>query len=880
MSWINPAKHFLHRLFHRQQVEDDLDEEVRACFDILVERGMQHGLSHEAALRAARVRFEGPEQIKEKVREVRVGAAIDSIVQDIRFAARVLRRDAGFTSFAIITIALALGANGAIFSFVDGVLLKGVDYPEPERIVQIWEKVPRGLRNGIAPANYIDWTRLSKSFEYMAASSGATMSYLPAESSSEPKAVRVGVVSAPYFDVFGTKAAFGRTFASDEDQLGKEKVAVVTHRTWLTQFGGDRNILGQKIMLDGQPYAIIGVLPGASEFDRRTNDFWIPLVFPPNAPRNYHSFSAVARMKRGVTVQQAQAEMTSIAERYPDVKKGWGAIVDLYVDRLVGDQMRLSLQILMWAVIAVLLIGCANLANLLLARSTLRSREMAVRLAMGARRGRIIRMLLTESLLLSAAGAVAGVVLGYGLLGWIRSLLPPFYLPSSANVAMDGRVLLFLSAATLFTCLAMGLAPALQVSAEESAESLKEGGRANTAGRRKMIVRNVFVGVQVAVAFVLLVAGGLLVRSFQKLMSVDIGYQTEGLIAAYLPLPMEKSPEVTTLVPYIERILMEVRSIPGVREAAVTTGLPLRGWGDGMPFRLGDRPKEEVGTGFKIISPRYLQALGLPLKAGRYFDDRDTAGSPPVVVVNESFVRRYYPKGDAIGKHILVEKILPNRRGLGPQTAWEIVGVVVDEKGRGVESSTDVGAYASFTQNPVVRLGIVARGAADAGSLIQAVARAVAKVHKSQVLDRPRTVEELKTEALLSRRLTTSLLGGLAILAMLLACTGIYGVLSFVTARRTHELGIRAVLGASRSVLLRLVAGNGATPVVLGIIAGLLGALAMGRFIQSMLFVIDPIDPLTLAGVSLIFATVALVACVIPAWKASRVEPMAALRHE
>jgi putative ABC transport system permease protein len=813
-----------------------------------------------------------------------MGKTIETFFQDLRYATRVLRRDLGFTSFAVLTIALGLGANAAIFSLVDGILLKSVGYPEPERIVQLWEKPPGGVRNGIAPANYIDWTKQSRSFESMAAQTGAAMSYLASESGGVPISLRAGIVSAPYFDVFGVKAAWGRTFAPDEDQQGKEKVTVLTHRAWLSLMGGDRGVVGRSILLNGESYTVIGVLPGASEFDRRGNDLYIPLAFPPQVPRNYHSYGAVARLKPGVTLEQAQAEMSSIAagiaERYPDVKKGWGATVDRYLDRIVGSQIRLSLTVLMWAVAAVLMIGCANLANLMMARATLRSREIAVRQAMGAGRGRVVRMLLTESLLLSACGAIVGVAFGYGLLQWIQSLLPPFYLPAEASVSMDGRVLLFLTAAMLFTCVAVGLAPALQATGKESAESLKEGGRSNTSGRGKLLARNLFVGAQVAVAFVLLVGGGLLVRSFQRLMSVEMGFESQGLIAAYLPLPMERNPDAATVTLYIDRILDEVRAVPGIREAAVTTGLPLRGWGDGMPFRLADKPDEEVGTGFKIVSPEYFQALGLPLKAGRFLDKRDTASSPPVVVVNESFVKRYFPKENPIGKRILVEKILPSRRGLGPQTAWEIVGVVVDEKGRGLESLTDVGTYASFTQNPVVGLGIVARGSGDGGALIQIVARAVTKVDKTQVLDRARTVEEMKSESLMSRRLTTSLLGGLSLLAMLLACAGIYGVLSFVTARRRHEVGIRMALGATRFAIIRLVVGGGAYPVFIGILMGLGGAIGLARFIQSMLFATDPIDFLTLAGVSVLFAAVALVACIVPALRAARVDPMAALRQD
>jgi putative ABC transport system permease protein len=818
-----------------------------------------------------------------------VKTTLDTTLQDLRYAARVLRRNPGFTFFAVLTIALGLGANAAIFSLVDGVLLKSIGYPEPERIVQLWERPPRGLRNGIAAANYIDWTEQSRSFAAMAAQTGGTMSYSPGSdagvsSGAEPRSVRAAYVSAPYFDVFGTKAALGRTFARDEDQRGKEKVAVLSHRMWLNLFGADRAVVGRSILLNDEPYTVIGVLPGNSEFDRRAAELWIPLAFPPQVARDYHYLGAVARLKPGVSLQQAQAEMSAIAEgiatRYPDVKKGWGATVDRYIDRLVGPQTRLSLIVLMCAVVAVLLIGCANLANLLMARATLRSREIALRLALGAGRGRVIRMLLTESLLLSTLGAIPGVLFGYGLLRWIQSLLPPFYFPAEASIAMDLRVLLFLMVATVLTSLTFGLSPALQASRRGPVEALKESGRSSSASRRAVYTRHAFVGVQVAAAFILLAGAGLMIRSFQRVLDVDTGYNTEGIVAAYLPLPMERNPEIASLTQYIQQILDEVGAVPGVTATAVATAIPLRGWGDGMPFRLPEKPDEIVGTGFKIVTPGYFQALGLRLIGGRLLDDRDRAGSLPVVVVNESFVRRYSPGQNAIGKRILVEQILPSRRGLGPQVAWEIVGVVADEKGRGLETPDDIGAYAAFAQSPVVGLGLVARGNGDSGLLIKSIQRAVQRVNKTQVLDRPTTVVQLKAESMIGRRMPTMLLGGFALLAMLLACAGIYGVLSFVTANRTQELGIRAALGASRSDIIKMVLGSGTAPVVAGLLAGLGGAIGLTRFIQSMLFQTSPLDAISLTAVSAVFLVVAMAACLVPAWRAARLDPMLALRQE
>jgi putative ABC transport system permease protein len=807
-------------------------------------------------------------------------------MQDIVYAWRMVRRSPGFTFFATLTIALGLGANAAIFSLVDGVLLKAFTYPEPERIVQLWEKPPRGLRNGISGANYIDWARDSKSFEAMAAQTGAGLSFTPSSTAGggEPRVLRATVVSAPYFDVFGTKPALGRTFARDEDQPGRDKVTVLSHRLWLNQFAGDAAIVGRTILLNGEPYTVIGVMPGRSEFDRRSAELWIPLVFPANPARDYHYLSAVARLKPGVSLEQAQAEMSAIAGRiaalYPDIKKGWGATIDRYIDRVVGPQTQTSLRVLMSAVIAVLLIGCANLANMLLARATLRSREIALRLALGAHRGRLIRMLLTESLMLSAFGGVLGVALGYGLLRWIQWLLPPFYFPAEANIGMDGRVLLFLGAVTLLTSVAFGLAPALHASRRDAADALKEGGRTSSAGRWDIRVRHGFVAVQVAAAFILLAGAGLLLRSFQRVIDVDTGYNTEGIVAAYLPLPMERNPETTTLTQYVQQILDEVQTVPGVQHAAVASAIPLRGWGDGMPFRMPEKPDEIVGTGFKIITPGYFKALGLRVISGRLLDERDTAGSVPAVVVNESFVRRYSPDANPIGRRILVERILPTRRGLGPLTSWEIVGVVADEKASGLENLTDVGAYASFAQNPVVGLGLVARGAGDPTMLIKALQTAVLRVNKFQVLDRPMTVAQLKADSMVGRRLPTYLLGGFALLAMLLACAGIYGVLSFVTAKRTQELGIRAALGASQWDLIRMVLRTGTLPVAAGIVIGLGGAIWLSRFLQSMLFQVSAIDPVSLAGVGVLFIAVALLACFVPAWRASRIDPMSALRQE
>ena len=491
---------------------------------------------------------------------------------------------------AILTIALGLGANTAIFSFLDGVLLKPLEYPEPERLVQLWEKPPGGLRNGISALNFQDWQRQSTSFTAMAATTGKTATLT---GRGEPRQLRLNLVSAPYFDILGTRPVLGRTFVRGEDAPGKDHVLVLSQRIWQSQFGADSGIVGRDVVLDGEAHTIIGVLP-AGEFDRRLADAFMPLAFPPDAVRNFHYLNAIARLKPGVSLEQAQAEMSQIAGgialQYPAIKKDWGATVDRWIDRRVGPQLRLSLLVLMSAVGAVLLIGCANLANLLLARGALRSREVTIRAALGASRWRLVRQLLTESLVLSALGGLAGLALGVamfrGILIAAAALLPP----AQAQVGVDLRVTLFLGTLTLLTGIAFGIFPALQASRRDPVEALKEGGRGTAGSRRRVFLRHALVTSQVALAFVLLCGAGLLIRSFDRLTNVDAGFDATNVVAMSFELVMGRDVDGERLTSYVNRTIETVRAVPGVRDAAMTSALPLQGWGFGMPFRIDGRP--------------------------------------------------------------------------------------------------------------------------------------------------------------------------------------------------------------------------------------------------------------------------------------------------
>jgi putative ABC transport system permease protein len=804
---------------------------------------------------------------------------------DARYAGRMFVKNPGFTLFAVLTLALGLGANVAIFSFVDGLLLKPLAYPEPERIVQIWEKPPRGLRNGVSALNFLDWRDQASSFSAMAARTGDSFTLT---GRGEPRQVRAALVSAPYFDVLGVKAALGRTFAPDEDQPGRNRVIVLSHRFWVSQLGGDRGAVGRSLTLNGDDYTVIGVLAQGGEFDRAFAEVLVPLALDrAQVVRNFHYLSVVARLKPGVPFERAQSEMSGIAgriaEQYPDIKKGWGATVDRLVDRVVNDRLRLSLLVMMAAVGAVLMIGCANLANLLLARATLRTREMALRAALGAGRARLVRQLLTESVLLSALGAVAGLVLGFLLFRGIRSLLPEFFLPSQTAVSLDWRVVGFLTVLALVTGILFGLVPALQGTRRDMVGVLKEGGRGAAGSTGRRLMRHALVVSEVALAFVLLVGAGLLIRSFNKLMNVNPGFDSTNVVTMSVPLIMEKDVDGARLTIYLNSLLERVKAVPGVQHAATTSALPMQGWGFGMPFRLDGMPRgsdsERQACYFKIVSPDYFSALGMTVRRGRALSASDAAGRPPVTVVNETFARRFLRGGDAIGRRIFVEQIVTGRRELGAEIPWEVVGVVADEK-VGSLDSTSAGIYVTYAQSPIVGVSLLVKGIGEPAGFTKSIQSAVWEVNPGQALDNVRTLEQIKAESVGGTRLQTFLLGLFAVLALLLAAIGIYGVLSYVTAQRTQELGVRAALGASALDLMRLVVLGAVVPVGAGILIGLAGSFLLTRMMQTLLFETTPTDPVTMTGVGLVLTTVAFVACYIPARRAARVDPIVALRHE
>jgi len=804
---------------------------------------------------------------------------------DLRYAVRSLVKSPGFSAIAILTLAVGIGATSAIFSFVDAVLLRPLPYADPDRILLVMERPPGGGRNVISALNFLDWRSDNRVFASIAAATGGAMTL---SGVGEPVLIRAGRVSASYFDVFKVAPAIGRVFQPGEDEAGRDHVVVLSHKLWTTQFGSDPAIVGRSLTLDGENYTVIGVMPPGSAFDRGFNQMWRPLAFKPaELTRNFHWLQAYARLAPGVTMDQARAQMDAIGARiardYPDSNKGWGVSVDRYADLVVGPQLRSSLVVLLAAVGTLLLIGCANVANLALARGTAREREVAVRAALGASRRRLVRQFLTENFVLSTVGGLFGLALGFGLMNALKLALPPFSLPRDANVTMDGGVLAFTLLLSMVTGIVFGLAPALHSTGPDLSSAMKEGGRGagGDSGRRRL--RSTLVVVEVALAFVLLVGSGLLVRSFFQMMRVNLGFDSTNVITMGLPIAGDAFPDSSQLNAYQRQIASRVEAVPAVRSVAVASTVPMRGWGNGMPFLIAGRPVTDRANrrsaGFKQVDAAYFQTIGMKLAKGRGFTAHDTKGSRPVMVINKTMAARFFADEEPIGQRILVQEIIPGRPALGPEISWEVVGVVEDEKTGDLDGNSSAGMYVPLEQSPSAFVSLVVRAQVDPTTLQRALAQAVHEVNKDQPLSDILTLDQIKDESAATSRLRTTLLAIFASVALLLSAIGIYGVIAYTVVQRTHEMGIRAALGATSGALLTLVLAQGMALAALGLVVGLAGALAMTRLLSTLLFGVSPRDPVTMAAAASVLAAVALLACYLPARRAAALDPLAALRE-
>jgi len=798
-----------------------------------------------------------------------------------------LTRSPGFTVISLLTLAVGIGANTAIFSFVDSALLKPLPYPDADRIVRVLEKPPLYPRNGISTLTFLDWQRQNNVFDYLAADTGGGSVTLTGL--DEPVEMRCALVSAHYFDVFGIQAALGRTFAPDEDQPGKEHVAVLSHVLWMSRFGADPNLVGQTIRLDGEPYTVIGILPQGSAFDRSYTQMWMPMAFKAeHMTRNFHWFGSYGKLKRGVTLEQARTQMDAIGARiaqdYPESNKGWGVVIERLEDVSVNPDLRRSLYTLLAAVFMVLLIGCANLGNLTLARGAAREREVAVRSALGASRERLIRQFLTENVLLSFAGGLLGIGVAYATMAMLKTAIPPYSLPREADVSIDVRGLFFALAVSVLTGILFGLAPALGATKTNLSISLKEGARGTIGGAGRRF-RDALVVAEIAVAFVLLTGAGLLIRSFFEMQKADTGFDATNVLTARFPLSDKRFPDPVQLDNYMRQVVTNLQALPGVSDVAFASALPMRGWGYGMPFQIAGTAEVDranrPGCFFKMVSASYFRAVGMRLRKGRGLSEGDLPGAPPVTVINETMVRKYFPNKEPIGQRILVQRIIPGKTQLGPEIPWEVVGIVADERVTSFDNKReDPGMYVSNAQSPVYFGGLVVRAAIEPSQLEKVIRKSIYDLNKDQALTEVKSLEQIKSESMASDRLRSVLLAVFAAIALLLSAMGIYGVMSYSVAQRTGEMGIRSALGASRGNLLGLILWHGIGMMSVGLALGFAGALGLTRLLATLLFGVGAWDPLTVAIVTGILTLVGVLACYMPARRATHVDPAIALRYE
>jgi putative ABC transport system permease protein len=813
--------------------------------------------------------------------------------QDARYALRVLWKNRGFTAIALFTLAIGIGANTAIFSVVNSVLLRSLPYAAADRLVIAWDVTAKGRQTTVSPANFLDWRAQSSVFSQMAAMSGVEFNVT---GDGEPARLRGASVSTNFFQLLGVQPALGQTFQPENGAAADWKTVVLSNSLWQSRFGGDTAIVGKTMTLNGNNYTIIGVMPPQFRWQNfapgsssgELAELFVPAIrrdIPQLGAQTERDISAsrrtsfmrvVGRMKPGVSLSQAQTEMDTIAARlaqaYPETNTNTTIKLIPLQRYLVGDA-RPGLFMLLFAVGLVLLIACANVANLFLARATTRRKEFAVRAALGAARGRLVRQLLTESALLSlAAGALGLLVAVWGAQGLV--VLMPNELPRFNDVSIDANVLLFTLVVSTLTGLAFGLIPALQVSRVDLTETLKEGGaKATTIQGRSS---RVLIVLEVALSLVLLVGAGLLLKSFLRLQQVKPGFDSNNLIALRVSLPEAKYPQPEQKSRFFEQLLERVKALPGVKDAGAALNLPFPGDDIIFPINIEGQPAPPPGEtnsiNYQVVSPDYFRTMRISLLSGRDIAATDRTDAPGVVVINESAAKRYFAGADPLGKRI--------RLGGDDETPLTIIGVVSDIRQRTLDSQPKAEAYVSYLQSPFGFMGIAIRTEGDPANLLGAVRGAVASVDQQVPAGNVHTMNELMSESLARQRSTSLLAGLFGLVALLLASVGIYGVISYMVTQRTREIGIRIALGAKRRDVLRMIVGYGMGLALVGVGIGLLVSFALTRAIAGLLYEVSTTDPLIYTAVALLLSAVALVACLVPARRATKVDPMIALRYE
>ncbi len=798
-----------------------------------------------------------------------------TLAQDLRYAARLLVRAPGFTLVAATVLALGIGGNAAIFSVVDAVLLRPLPYRQPQDLVALWERSPGHAYNRVTPLNFLDWHDQNTVFTSMAAVSGHSGAL---QNAAGVEQIRGQAVTREFFNVLGVMPIAGRTFAAGDTKDAKP--IVISERLWQSRFGGNPRAVGQATSLG----VIVGIVPAGFQIFYPA-DYWaLDEINRSPEYRKMHYMQVIGRLKPGVSLEQATAGMApiaaNIARLFPETNKAWGIALQPLRDAMVGKELRTTSLVLAGVVTFVLLMACANIANLMLARGAGRAREMAVRASLGAARVRLVRQLLTESLLLSALGGLEGIALAAALIRIAPTFIPKGTLPTGVEIALDWRVTVFAAVVTLATGLLFGLAPAWQSARTSLADAIRGAGRVATSGNSRAL--GALAAAEIAIAVVVVSGAGLLLRTLDRLNQVDPGYHADRVLTMEMVLPFSPSETLDHLAAFYRAAQREVESVPGVRSAAFGQSLPLTGFNIGQGFEVvGERAESESlrhATHYQMVGSRYFETLGIPLEAGRAFSERDNLTAPAVAIVNHEFMRRYLHGQPSIGKHIRVQAMDMS----GPKMVErEIVGVCGQVKVDGPgDTEPAVEVYVPIQQNPWFNAVLAVRTAGDPMAMVAPIKAAMAKVDKGLPMTQIRTMDEIAYESVAQPRFRAHLLGGFAVFALLLSAVGVFGVLAFSVTQRTREFGIRMALGAERGEVLGLVLRRGLAISMAGIAVGLAGAAALSRGLATLLFGVQPLDPMTFAVAPLLLALVALAAAAMPALRAVRISPAIALRDE
>jgi predicted permease len=865
------------------EFQTEIEEHVR----LLADRYRRQGMTAEAALLAARRQFGNPTLLKEDLRAMQIIPAIEALRGDLTYSARMLRKNPGFAAAAVITLALGIGANTAIFSVCNAVLFKPLPYAEPDRIVMLSERQGDGTLGDVAPANFVDWRDASRSFSEMGAvraSSFAPSFILGGQ--SEASRLAGGNVSSSFFSVLGVQFMLGRNFLPEEERPGQNRVAILSYAVWSERFGADRDIAGKTITLDDESYIVVGVLPAGFQFGSTAADFqarsqvdiWVPMALDlQRLQRGAHMLRVIARLKPGVKLAQAQAELdvlaANLAQQYPQHNKDIGIAAVPLTDQVTGS-VRVALETLLGAVGLVLLIACANVASLLLNRAAARQKEMAVRIALGASRRRLAQQLLTESLLLASLGGLAGFVLALAAIAALTQHLPAD-LSRASGIAIDARTLIFTAMISLLTGILFGLGPLFGSWRESAAESLKQNNRTSSGIQTRL--RSGLAVAQIAIAITLLIGAGLMVKSFWALMHVAPGFRSDSILTARLLIPTSRYPDNGKIASLEQTLVESLHGRPGIQSAGFTTYVPLSGLENGWSFVIEGRPPLPVGTynmsHYRPVSPGYFETIGIPVLRGRPFTSVDTAESPWAAIINDSMAREYWPSENPIGQR------LQN----GPGEKWRtVIGVVGDVLHEGLDGAAKAEMYLPVAQSMNLESDptVVVRTTLDSGASAAELRGVVSAIDPSIPIDRIETMQQVVSGSVAQPRFRTIILTAFSLLALVMASIGIYGVMNYLVIQRTREFGIRLSLGATPTDVLRLVLRRAAVLIGAGTCLGLTGSVLLVRFIAKLLFGTAPLDPLTFAAVPLLLAAVALVASYIPARRATRIDPTVALRYE